>query len=167
MPIHARRSQRPPQRTRLLISHACHSANHRLAELLANVAENSVKKIRLLNRLNQVFIATGFQTFRNVIGRAVSGPREYWYGRCVGERLPLANGASGFQSVHHRHLQIHKDKIRVIGEYLLNGDLAIFGVIKFKVAIAQIGSNQGSVVGSIIDNQDAGSVRPLIFREHC
>jgi hypothetical protein len=60
----------------------------------------------------------------------------------AGVCLPSANGASGFQSVHHRHSQIHQDEIGVVSDYFINGDLAILGVIKFKVAIAQTDSIQ-------------------------
>src|ERR1700722_2973282 len=117
---------------------------------LADVAENCGNKTRPLDWLYQVFVTTGIYTFCYIL-RAVSRPREYWYRTVsVGFRLPLANGARGFQSAHHRHLQIHQDEIGVVSNYFIKGDQAISGLIKFKVAIAQTDSNQCYAVWIII-----------------
>src|SRR5579862_353092 len=90
-----------------------------------SVAGDGLKESGPLDRLTQVLRAAGGKAPGHRFLPGIRRQSQDRNGAQPGSSLPLANGARGFEAVHHGHLQVHEDKIGPTGIHFLDCDLAI------------------------------------------
>ena len=69
--------------------------------------------------------------------------------------LEATNLGGRLVAVHHRHLDVHQDRVIVAGHELVHRDLAVLGVVELVRSVLQIGFDQQPIVGRVFRQQNS------------